>query len=175
MPRRYRQIVLGDDASVYLRRGGEAVRVSSACLLVILTLELAMRSREQTCVPKKRRLVGVDGRVITPMLLGEAGRQPIGEAVGERRQEPAHEECDLPCRKRVIVCVEADQVVVERAANRAQEGRMPTGVLTEAERFRGKPCFDHDLLSVAIEASIQVPDQPRGRGANKYKRANTKR
>src|ERR1700677_4790485 len=46
MPRRYRQIVVGDDASVHLCRGGKAVRVGSARLLVILTMELAMRPRE---------------------------------------------------------------------------------------------------------------------------------
>jgi hypothetical protein len=73
------------------------------------------------------------------------------------------------------VLVDADEVVVERTANRVQEGRVSAGVFTESERPCGQCCFDHDSVAVAIETGVQVWDQPSGRRADKYKRANTKR
>jgi hypothetical protein len=69
-----RPLIVGDDALALFYRGDNAVRVGSARLLVIFTLELAMRSREQTGMSQQRRFIGVNGRVKTPMLFGEAWR-----------------------------------------------------------------------------------------------------
>jgi hypothetical protein len=73
------------------------------------------------------------------------------------------------------VLVEADEVVVESPANRPKEGGMSASVFAKSEYPRGERRFDHGSVGVAVDARVEVADQPGSRWANKYKRANTKR